>query len=185
MSFHELLKQKFQHKRIEEIASICQKHDIFHLVNNAYGLQSTKSIHLINQAARAGGRVDLVVASTDKNLMVPVGGAIVAAFDEAVLRRVAQMYPGRASASQSLDVLITLLSMGVHTYRDLLKDRVDSYAHLKERLGALAEKYGEKLIHASANNISLGLSLKTFETTASQLTHIGSMLFLRNVSGIR
>jgi O-phospho-L-seryl-tRNASec:L-selenocysteinyl-tRNA synthase len=35
--------------KIEEIASLCKKNDIFHLVNNAYGLQSSKSTHMINQ----------------------------------------------------------------------------------------------------------------------------------------
>ena len=35
--------------RIEEIARLCSKYDVFHLINNAYGLQSSKSTHLINQ----------------------------------------------------------------------------------------------------------------------------------------
>ena len=33
--------------------------------------------------------------STDKNFMVPVGGAIVAGFDDAIIKEISQMYPGR------------------------------------------------------------------------------------------
>jgi O-phospho-L-seryl-tRNASec:L-selenocysteinyl-tRNA synthase len=37
--------------RVEELAVLCKKYDIFHLINNAYGLQSSKSTHLINQVS--------------------------------------------------------------------------------------------------------------------------------------
>ncbi len=36
----------------------------------------------------------MFVQSTDKNLLVPVGGAIVAGFDRAWVRKIAQTYPG-------------------------------------------------------------------------------------------
>lgn len=45
------------------------------------------------QAARIG-RVDAFVQSTDKNFMVPVGGAIVAGFDEKFIDAVSKTYPG-------------------------------------------------------------------------------------------
>jgi len=54
---------------VEEIAKLCKAHGIFHLINNAYGLQSSKITHIINQASRSG-RVDIVIQSADKNLMV-------------------------------------------------------------------------------------------------------------------
>jgi O-phospho-L-seryl-tRNASec:L-selenocysteinyl-tRNA synthase len=59
--------------------------------------------------------VDAVVASTDKNFMVPVGGAVVTSGkgNTAVVDAVRRGYPGRASISPILDLLITLLSMGV------------------------------------------------------------------------
>ena len=38
--------------------------------------------------------MDAFVQSTDKNLMVPVGGAIVASCNEAFIQEVAQIYPG-------------------------------------------------------------------------------------------
>lgn len=31
-----------------EIGKICKKYDIFHICNNAYGLQCTKTVHNIN-----------------------------------------------------------------------------------------------------------------------------------------
>lgn len=47
----------------------------------------------LSQAARIG-RVDAFVQSTDKNFMVPVGGAIVAGFDEKFIDAVSKTYPG-------------------------------------------------------------------------------------------
>ncbi|CAD7923045.1 unnamed protein product [Amoebophrya sp. A120] len=67
--------------KIEEVAKICQKHDVAFLINNAYGLQCSRTMQAIEQASRTG-RVDVVVQSTDKNFMVPVGGAIVCAPQE-------------------------------------------------------------------------------------------------------
>lgn len=45
------------------------------------------------QAGRIG-RVDAFVQSTDKNFMVPVGGAVVAGFDEKFIDAVSKTYPG-------------------------------------------------------------------------------------------
>ncbi|CAH2299929.1 phosphatidylinositol 4-kinase type 2-beta [Pelobates cultripes] len=108
--------------RIEELSVICATHDIPHIVNNAYGVQSSKCMHLIQQGARVG-RIDAFVQSLDKNFMVPVGGAVIAGFNDSFLQDISKMYPGRASASPSLDILITLLSLGVKGYQDLLKER--------------------------------------------------------------
>lgn len=41
------------------------------------------------------GKLDVVIQSTDKNLLVPVGGAIIASFDENVLKNIANTYPGK------------------------------------------------------------------------------------------
>lgn len=38
--------------------------------------------------------MDAFVQSTDKNFMVPVGGAIVSGFDKGLLERIARIYPG-------------------------------------------------------------------------------------------
>ena len=88
--------------------------------------------------------------------MMPVGGAIVASTDEQLLKRVAQFYPGRASFSQTLDVLITLLSMGSETYRRFLSERKECFQYLGTQLTQIAQKYNEKVLQTSANPISLG-----------------------------
>lgn len=67
--------------------------------------------------------MDLVVQSTDKNFLVPVGGAVIASAQRDAVQSVSQLYPGRASVSAALDILITLLEMGTQTYRKLLADR--------------------------------------------------------------
>lgn len=46
------------------------------------------------QAARIG-RVDAFIQSIDKNFLVPVGGAIVAGFDENFIDAVSKTYPGK------------------------------------------------------------------------------------------
>ena len=115
-------------------------------------------MHLIEEAARVG-RVDVFVQSTDKNLMVPVGGAIIAGFDAGLIGAIAKTYPGRASASPLIDVLITLLSMGKDEYVRLLKERKENYVYLKQRLSECALKYGERLLEVPGNPISMAVTL--------------------------
>ncbi|XP_056113811.1 O-phosphoseryl-tRNA(Sec) selenium transferase [Rhinichthys klamathensis goyatoka] len=171
--------------RLEELAVLCAKHDIPHIVNNAYGMQSSKCMHLIQQGARVG-RIDAFVQSLDKNFMVPVGGAIVAGFDESFIKEISKMYPGRASASPSLDVLITLLTLGASGYKKLLSERKELYSHLAQELKALAESHGERLLHTPHNPISLAMSLNRLQTHSNAaVTQLGSMLFTRQVSGAR
>ena len=57
---------------------------------------SPPSSHPLHKAHRIG-RVDVFVQSTDKNLLVPVGGAIVASSNEPFIQAVAQTYPGERS----------------------------------------------------------------------------------------
>eukprot|EP01105_Mastigella_eilhardi_P017269 TRINITY_DN3971_c0_g1_i5.p1 TRINITY_DN3971_c0_g1~~TRINITY_DN3971_c0_g1_i5.p1 ORF type:complete len:356 (+),score=64.72 TRINITY_DN3971_c0_g1_i5:7-1074(+) len=107
---------------IVEIAKACRQHNIPHVVNNAFGLQSSKVTHLLSEAMRLG-RVDAIVQSTDKNFMVPVGGAIIAGPDSAFIERVSKNYPGRASESPVMDLFMTLLAMGKSGYTNLLLER--------------------------------------------------------------
>lgn len=48
---------------------------------------------VLHQGARVG-RIDAFVQSLDKNFMVPVGGAIIAGFDESFIQEISKMYPG-------------------------------------------------------------------------------------------
>lgn len=171
--------------RLEELSSLCRKHDIPHIVNNAYGVQSSKCMHLIQQGARVG-RIDAFVQSLDKNFMVPVGGAIIAGFDESFIQEISEMYPGRASASPSLDVLITLLTLGVCGYKKYLSERKEIYSFLAEQLKILASAHGERLLHTPHNPISLAMSLDGLQANSDKaVTQLGSMLFTRQVSGAR
>ncbi|RMC14270.1 hypothetical protein DUI87_09361 [Hirundo rustica rustica] len=171
--------------RLEELAVICANYDIPHIVNNAYGVQSSKCMHLIQQGARVG-RIDAFVQSLDKNFMVPVGGAIIAGFNESFIQEISKMYPGRASASPSLDVLITLLSLGASGYKKLLKERKEMFSYLSSELKKLADNHNERLLDTPHNPISLAMSLKHLdENNDAAVTQLGSMLFTRQVSGAR
>lgn len=173
---------------MENVAKLCKEFQIPHLVNNAYGLQSSKCCHLLEQAAKFG-RVDVFVQSTDKNFMVPVGGAIVAGFDENLVNAVAKSYPGRASASASIDLLITFLSLGKSGYEQFLSERKKCYSYLKEKLSAVAEKHGERVLETPQNQISLAMTLAQFDNNSNQderlVSQLGSMLFTRCCSGAR
>ncbi|EDV43802.1 uncharacterized protein Dana_GF16335 [Drosophila ananassae] len=172
---------------IVEVAKLSRQSDIPHLINNAYGLQSTDILRHLERANRLG-RIDYFVQSSDKNLLVPVGGAIVASFDENLLNDVASSYAGRASGSQSLDVFMTLLSLGRKGYQSLVKEREENFNYLKDRLGKFAESRGETVINTSLNTISLAITLKnlTKDSNGSKdITKLGSMLQLRGVSGAR
>ncbi|KAM6909331.1 O-phosphoseryl-tRNA(Sec) selenium transferase isoform 2-T2 [Xenentodon cancila] len=171
--------------RLEELATMCAKYNIPHIVNNAYGVQSSKCMHLIQQGARVG-RIDAFVQSLDKNFMVPVGGAIIAGFDESFIEEISKMYPGRASASPSLDVLITLLTLGASGYKKYLSERKEMYSSLAQELKTLASVHGERLLHTPHNPISLAMSLDGLQAASDKaVTQLGSMLFTRQVSGAR
>ncbi|XP_074642114.1 O-phosphoseryl-tRNA(Sec) selenium transferase-like [Tubulanus polymorphus] len=173
--------------KLEEISRLCSTHDIPHLVNNAYGIQSSKCMHLIQQAHKCG-RVDAFIQSTDKNFLVPVGGAVIAGFDSKFIDEIGKFYPGRASGTPSLDIFITLLSLGANGYKALLKQRKEVFTYLKQQLSECAAKHGERVLHTPSNTISLGMSLTIPVGTVDDsiaATQFGSMLFKRNVSGTR
>ncbi|XP_063709513.1 O-phosphoseryl-tRNA(Sec) selenium transferase isoform X2 [Culicoides brevitarsis] len=163
------------------LSKLARDFDIPHVVNNAYGLQSTFLTHQIEQATKKG-RIDVFVSSADKNLMVPVSGCIVAGFNEELkIERIADTYAGRATSASALNVFITLLSMGREDFLRLVKERKENFAYLKEKLTNLAEKYNEKVLLTKNNPISVAFTLENFENETS----IGSMLFKRGVSGAR
>ncbi|XP_068612000.1 O-phosphoseryl-tRNA(Sec) selenium transferase [Brachionichthys hirsutus] len=171
--------------RLEELAALCSKHNVPHVVNNAYGVQSSGCMHLIQQGSRVG-RIDAFVQSLDKNFMVPVGGAVVAGFDASFIQEISQMYPGRASATPSLDVLVTLLGLGAGGYKKLLSERKEVYSFLAEELKTLAAAHGERLLHTPHNPISLAMSLDHLQVGSGKaVTQLGAMLFTRQVSGAR
>lgn len=110
--------------KLVEISILCHKYGIPHVVNNAYGLQSSNITHLINEGSRKG-RIDCFIQSTDKNFMVPVGGSIIASYNLFfnITSAISSFYPGRASISPILDLFITLLHLGKKGFTDLLTER--------------------------------------------------------------
>lgn len=88
--------------------------------------------------------------------MVPVGGSLIFSFEEEVIDKITAFYPGRASLSQTLDVLVTMLSMGTEKYKELLNERKECFEYLKTELKQLAEKNGERVLETPHNPISIG-----------------------------
>lgn len=167
---------------IEALSIISKKFNIPHVINNAYGLQSTFLTHQIEQAHRTGN-IDLFIQSTDKNLLVPVGGAVIAGFNKKLVDAVAKRYAGRGSSSQSLDVFMTLLSVGRNGYMQLVQERKEMFIYLRQKLRNLSTRHNEKILITKRNPISVALTLENFDK--AKVSMIGSMLFTRGVSGCR
>ena len=115
--------------------------------------------------------------STDKNFLVPVGGAAVVspASNGALTDAVRKNYPGRASIAPALDVLITLLSLGKEGWRSKLDAREDAFEYMRERLRDAAEAHGERLLETPGNPISMGVTLSALERDLARI-EIGETL---------
>lgn len=178
---------------VDKVAVLCKEYNVSHLINHAYGLQSTRANKLLNRACILG-RVDAVVCSTDKNFLVPVGGALVLSPKAEIVQGIGKIYAGRASSSPHMDLFITLLSMGMNGYKGLLQRRTDLLKTFPQQLNQVAEKHGERLLVCEKNDISFGITLDTLEQISadgggdspdSQVSGLGAMLFSRCVSGTR
>ncbi len=68
------------------------------------------------------GRLDVIISSTDKNFMVPVGGSIVySPMKKDIVDKINKFYPGRASSGPIFDLFVTFLEMGETKLKQLLK----------------------------------------------------------------
>ena len=128
-----------------------------------------------------------------------LGGAIVTSPNEEIIQNIGKVYAGRASSSPILDLFITLLSMGLKGYQQLLKERYDAVEDFARRFAKVAEKYGERLLQCPSNTISFGISLDTLarpkeesedemayiQSIRKEISSLGAMLFSRCVSGTR
>lgn len=133
--------------------------------------------------------MDIVVMSTDKNLMVPVGGAIVAGYSKEIISQIQKSYPGvfeqsnnlmlihcvfvwaklnlyfvvgRASSSQSLDVFITMLSMGVKGYKALITKRAENFLYLQLKLKSICMAHKLQMLLSKNNDLSTGDFIKCY-----------------------
>mmetsp|Transcript_21360 Transcript_21360/g.35238 ORF Transcript_21360/g.35238 Transcript_21360/m.35238 type:complete len:594 (+) Transcript_21360:65-1846(+) len=162
---------------------------IAHVINHAYGLQCHQTNKLLNRACTIG-RVDAIICSTDKNFLVPVGGALILSPNDQVIACISKNYPGRASASPMVDLFITLLSMGLNGYKGILEERRRLVEHFRVKFDVLAKKFGERMLDCPRNTISFGITLDKLvgveeEKKNVQITKFGSMLFTRCISGTR
>lgn len=103
---------------VVEIAKVCKEKSINHVINSAYGLQCSKISSDLVEASKKG-TVDVIISSTDKNFMVPVGGSIIYSPHPAktkdgvgIIQKINKFYPGRASGGPIVDLFITYLQMG-------------------------------------------------------------------------
>jgi O-phospho-L-seryl-tRNASec:L-selenocysteinyl-tRNA synthase len=160
-----------------KVGRLCATHKVPLVVNNAYGLQSPW-IMKRTQAAFEHRVLDVMVQSTDKNFLVPVGGAVVAGVEDRV-RAVSELYAGRASASQSLDVVMTLLGLGRRGYLELLSSRLSVREAMLTELRIFAHERGEEVVLHPHNDISFALTMRRVSDPRS----IGGKLFRHQCTG--
>ncbi|MFH4984233.1 hypothetical protein AB6A40_010942, partial [Gnathostoma spinigerum] len=168
--------------KLTAISALCKEFNVFHLVNNAYGLQSQYCCELLNESSKCG-RIDAFVQSLDKNFLVPVGGSIIADFDGRTVNEVASSYPGRASAVPSRDFVLTLLNLGLDGLKLMYETQKELFLFMKRGLEEFANSIGERVLDVPENKISLAMSLITVPTDYQTL--FGSFIFQRGITGAR
>ena len=170
-----------EHDDIKEISKFAQENNLVHIVINAYGVQSPEWMKLIRSAIDAG-RVDAIIQSTDKNFLTPVGGAVIASPTEEKIIKISQTYAGRASATPVVNFLISMLSMGISGYQNLLKEQQRNRKLLERKLREFAEKINEHILEIY-NPVAVALSLQNLKQ--KQIYALGGALYNLRVTGPR
>lgn len=163
---------------IKEIARMCQENDAPLIVNNAYGVQSSHIMKMI-QSAMDAGRIDMIVQSGDKNFLAPVGSSILVSSSERVIDWAAETYAGRATAAPLVQTLASLLSLGLERYEDLRAQQVECRQLLDAKLSEVAESFGQRLLKTS-NPIAAAMTLNGIDARS-----LGGRLYNRRVTGPR
>ncbi|MHA1670362.1 MAG: O-phosphoseryl-tRNA(Sec) selenium transferase [Promethearchaeota archaeon] len=166
---------------IKEISKFAKENELAHVVINAYGVQSPEWMKSIRSGIDAG-RVDAVIQSTDKNVLTPVGGAIVASPYKETIKKISQTYAGRASASPIVDFLISMLSLGIEGYQELIENQKKNRKILEQKLSKVALKYNESLL-GIFNPVAVAVTLKSLKK--DQLSALGGALYNLRVTGPR
>ena len=170
-----------EHDNIKEISKFAKKNDLVHIVINAYGVQSPEWMKLIRVGIDAG-KVDAIIQSTDKNVLTPVGGAIIASPSEEIITKISQAYAGRASAAPIVNFLISMLSLGIEGYQKLLREQQHNRKLLENKLKGVAEKINEKILDVF-NPVAVAVSLNNLKK--EQLFALGGALYNLRVTGPR
>lgn len=170
-----------EHDQIKEISKFAKDKNLIHIIINAYGVQSSEWMKLIRAGIDAG-RVDAVVQSTDKNMLTPIGGAVIASPSKESITKISQAYAGRASATPVVNFLISMLSLGIKGYKQLLSEQKQNRKLLGQKLQNLAKKLDERVLKIF-NPVAVAMSLNNLE--AEHLTALGGALYNLRVTGPR
>lgn len=163
---------------VKDIAKMCAEHNVPLVINNAYGVQSERTMSEIRSAADAG-RVDAVVQSSDKNFLSPVGAAIIVSPSKEFIEQVAETYAGRASAAPVVQTLAALLALGLNNYKDLQGQQVENKELLHEKLNEIADKLGQRVLSVW-NPVAYAITMDGLD-----VKEIGARLYNARVTGPR
>lgn len=163
---------------VKEIARLASDHDVPLVVNNAYGVQSEKTMQALRSAIDAG-RVDAIVQSGDKNFLCPVGSSILTTPNPEIASWASETYAGRASAAPVAQTLAALLSLGKERYQGLRKEQRENRAYLEKRLREFAEGINQRVLDID-NPVAVALTLDNMDAT-----QIGARLYNARVTGPR
>jgi O-phospho-L-seryl-tRNASec:L-selenocysteinyl-tRNA synthase len=166
---------------IKEISKFAKEKNLVHIIINAYGVQSPEWMKMIRSAIDAG-RVDAIIQSTDKNFLTPIGGAVIASPLESNITKISQSYAGRASATPIVNFLISMLSLGINGYHNLIEEQKNNRKILEIKLNEVASKINEKILEVY-NPIAVALSLNNLKE--DQLYALGGALYNLRVTGPR
>jgi O-phospho-L-seryl-tRNASec:L-selenocysteinyl-tRNA synthase len=170
-----------ENDNIKEISKFAKENDLIHIIINAYGVQSPQWMKIIRSGIDAG-RVDVIIQSTDKNFLTPVGGAILASPYEENIKKISQAYAGRASATPVVNFLISMLSLGIEGYQKLLEEQSKNRQLLEDLLEKVARKFNERILDVF-NPVAVAMSLHNLEN--KQLFALGGALYNLRVTGPR
>ena len=170
-----------EYDNIKEISKFAKENNLVHIVINAYGVQSLDWMKLIRVGIDAG-RIDVIIQSTDKNALTPIGGAIIASPTEEIITKISQAYAGRASATPIINFLISMLSLGIEGYEKLIANQNQNRSLLEDKLKLVAKKYNERILDVF-NPVAVAVSLKNLKS--EQLFAFGGALYNLRVTGPR
>ena len=170
-----------EHDDIKEISKFAKKKNLVHIVINAYGVQSPEWMKSIRIGIDSG-RIDAIIQSTDKNILTPVGGAIIASPSEVTITKISQAYAGRASATPVVNFLISMLSLGIEGYQQLLKEQQQNRILLEDLMQEVAERIDERILKVF-NPVAVAMSLNNLKK--DQLFALGGALYNLRVTGPR
>ena len=163
---------------IKEIAKIASDSGVYHVINNAYGVQSREIMKKI-QGAIDVGRVDAIIQSTDKNFLTPIGGSIIASPIEQFIEEVSACYAGRATAAPIIQFFAAILSLGIQGYEKLRDTQEKNLVLLKNLLNEVAQKHNERMLQIS-NPIACAMTLNQLDPQK-----FGGILYELRVTGPR